>query len=149
MERKTQTNIGNTKTKKNKRKQTKNCQGIRGDRFKGRTTLDKHSEFGFFPIPFPCREGGIWAPSEGASILKKSTKSLKHLENGTKNGGNKKQRVNKHEKREGSGPHGDYGKNGATNQMPSAPSNQIGKTLKSEHHGLPIPFFTTLFPLHV
>ena len=57
--------------KQNKQKQP--GPGHQGRQVQRRTTLDKHSEFGcVFPNSFPLREGGIWAPSEGASILEKA-----------------------------------------------------------------------------
>ena len=62
--------------KKTKRIQKKTKQklpepGHHGREVQRRTTLDKHSEF-VVPILFPLREGGIWAPCEGASILEKA-----------------------------------------------------------------------------
>ena len=57
----------NVKQKQKPQENKQKLPGHQGRQVQSRTT--KHSEFGFFPVSFPCREGGIWAP---ASILEKA-----------------------------------------------------------------------------
>ena len=123
--------------KATKRNQTKTNQKLPGPGHQGRLVQKKdHPGQAFwvcccFPFLFHCVRGGIWPPPAGASILEiaqipwsicqKNGKSWENLEpkmETTKQGRIAAAR--------------DYGKKWPTNQMPSAPSNQLGKTLKSE-----------------